>query len=145
VEVHVGQPADSHRQIDALVDDPAIDALPRRVQHAVQVDDVAELQPRQVGVGDRRRQPDLVHPDVVQPLDHFNGACEPGATAGGLTQALAGIACNGACEPAATEGGLTQALAGIACNGACEPAATEGGLTQALAGITLSPRGGSSR
>jgi hypothetical protein len=37
--------------------------------HSVEIDDVAELQTGQLGVGDRRGQPHFVHPDVGQPLD----------------------------------------------------------------------------
>jgi hypothetical protein len=68
MEVHVGERADARRQIDSLVDHAPIDALARRGEHSVEIDDVAELQTGQLGVGDRRGQPHFVHPDVVQPL-----------------------------------------------------------------------------
>jgi len=49
----------------------SVDALARRVEDAREIDDVAELEPRERGVGDRRRQVDLVHPDVVEPADRW--------------------------------------------------------------------------
>ena len=91
MEVHVGERANTRREIDALVDDASIDALARRVEHAIQLDDVAKLETGQIGVRDRRGQVHFVHPDVVQPLDHCIGAWEAGAAEGGLKQALAGV------------------------------------------------------
>ncbi len=68
VEVDVGGRGHRGRQRHALVDDLPVHALARRVQHAGQEHDVAELEVGERGVGDRRGEVHLVHRHVVEPL-----------------------------------------------------------------------------
>jgi hypothetical protein len=68
VEIHVRGRGHRRRQRHALVDDLPVHALARRVEDARHVDDVAQLETRQLRVADRRRQVHLAHAEIVETL-----------------------------------------------------------------------------
>src|SRR5437667_5346758 len=82
VEIDIAERPNADGKVHTLLDDLAIHTLPRRVENARDEHDVAELEARQVGRADGRSELDLVHPHVIEPLDHCSGGREPGAIGG---------------------------------------------------------------
>ena len=84
MKVDVGERSHARGEVCAALDDLAVHALARRVEDTRNVDDVAELQAREIGGADGRPELDLVHPYVVQSGNarHFNGSRETGTFGG---------------------------------------------------------------